>query len=98
MRLLIICTHIVIGILSASPCELPLQLNCLNASQECANATSISSLAATVYDCPETLVLSADSLDIAGSFSSLSLAGGNVSLGDLASPSDLTVSGSYFMK
>lgn len=37
-------------------------------------------------------MLSADSLDIAGSFSSLSLAGGNVSLGDLTSPSDLTVS------
>lgn len=52
----------------------------------------------TIYDCPQTLLLTADTLEIAGTFSSLVLVGGNVNVGDLASPSDLTVNGSSFMK
>lgn len=68
---------VVLVVVLTQICQLPTTFDCLDINV-CQNATVIFSVPGTVYECPQTLVLMADTLNITGEFTSIELCGNSI--------------------
>lgn len=80
---------------SAQNCILEKTLDCNTSQSICPNASSITCLPSTFYDCDTPLELSADQLFVQGTFSGLTLSGKEVTINNLTVLADLNINGKH---
>lgn len=89
----LIVTGLLFLAMIVEPCQIPTTFDCNNIQTNCDGASTITAGPDTVYDCEPTLILQADSLNIQGTYTALTLVGQNVTVSSINSLGNLNISG-----
>ena len=79
----------------SEPCYLPVQFNCSQIDTYCQNQTEIYDQSDTVYDCLETLNLTAETIVLGGTYSGLQLTGSYIEINGMTVTGNLSIEGTF---
>jgi len=87
---------------AAQDCQIPpvipsAAVPCNQTANICVNATNITSLPGTVYNCSNSLQLTANYFNITGSFSGLMLTGANIQIQNVSVQSNFNINSKFML-